>query len=146
MSHAYSDDGDLLGGRAEIERWLDTCRAPAPPSDFRDRVLASMEVAAEERREMLADHGRLAALSRRRHRMVPEVVAGIVAALVVMLVPWMGSAGSGRPDRPADAVAVPVAAMRADEPPDVHHALELLDARRDLFAAVQAAGRSPLTF
>jgi hypothetical protein len=34
----------------------------------------------------------------------------------------------------------------ADEPPDVHHALALLDARRDLFATVAGTGRQHADF
>ena len=137
------DDGDLLGGGPQIEAWLGACRAPAAGEDFRARVLVSMEVAAEERRVMLAGHAEVV----ERPRDEPPVLAAAFAVMaVVMLViagPWIVPAGGE-----VKTVAAPLrpSVAPSDEPPDVHHALELLDARRDLFATVQAVGRSPMSF
>lgn len=118
---------------------------PVPDAGFRDSVVAAMEEAACERRLMLAGQARGAAAASPR-RLLPELLAGIAAVIVVSLVPW------GSPSRVAvtteAAVAVPAVAVsrRVDEPADVHHALALLDARRDLFAAVAGTGRQGAEF
>ena len=143
MSPFEIDDGDLLGGGPEIEAWLGACRAPAAGNDFRARVLASMEVAAEERRLMLAEPREVV----ERPREEPPVRAAALAVMAVVLLgiagPWMvPPGGEGKTVAAAQGPSV----TSSDEPPDVHRALELLDARRELFAAVHAVARSPMSF
>jgi hypothetical protein len=119
---------------------------PVPDAGFRDSVVVAMEEAACERRLMLAGQAQVEQGSNPRRRHLPEMVAGIAAALVVSIVPWgSGSRAVVAPEAP---VAAPVVSepVVADVPPDVHHALALLDARRDLFAAVAGTVRQPAEF
>jgi len=134
-------DGDSLPSCDEIERLLVGRGTPAPDTAFRDGVLAAMEGAAEDRRRMLAAHDRVAGELRPRRRLIPEVVAAIAAAIVVAFLPW-GVVGRAVvvPQAP-EKMIVAESAPPADEPADVHHALALLDARRDLFAAAAAGNR-----
>lgn len=132
------DDGDLLGGGPEIEAWLGSCRAPAPGEDFRTRVLASMTIAVEERRVMLDEQASVADLLREEPRVFSTMVMAVAAVVLFMAAPWMTLSGAvGR----VEAAPMTPADTSADEPPDVHHALALLDARRDLFAAAQGTCR-----
>lgn len=139
MSDRDLDDGDLLGGGPEIEAWLVSRRAPAPSGGFRDRVLGSMAIAAEERRVMLAEQAGVADLLREEPRVFPAMVMAVAALALFMATHWIAPSGSeGRVEAASPTGADP----SVHESPDVHHALALLDARRDLFAAVQGAGRS----
>jgi hypothetical protein len=66
------------------------------------------------------------------------MVMAVAAVVLFMAAPWMTLSGAvGR----VEAAPMTPADTSADEPPDVHHALALLDARRDLFAAAQGTGR-----
>ena len=119
---------------------------PVVDAGFRERVVVAMEGAALERRLMLAGQARFNPPSNPRWRLLPEMVAGIAAALVVSVLPWgSGSLAVVTPEVPVVAPAV-IAPLAADEPPDVHHALALLDARRDLFAAVAGTVRQHAGF
>lgn len=144
------DADDSVGPESQpnchaIETLLRGRPLPVPDAGFRDSVVGAMEEAACERRLMLASEARGAAAASPR-RLLPELLAGIAAAIVVSLVPW--GSGSRVAVTPEAAVAVPAEAVsrRGDEPADVHHALALLDARRDLFAAVAGTGRQPAEF
>jgi hypothetical protein len=145
-----SEDFGAFRSGCDVEEILHALGRPGPGADFRTRVLASMEVAAEERRLMLADHGRLTAPEGTRAHRLPAWGAGLVALVVMVAAvkPW--SAVTEGPLHAADAPsrAVPGArmALLSDEPADLHHALELLDARRELFAVVQAGGRPGVEF
>lgn len=129
-----------------IEALLCGRRLAGPDAGFRERVVVAMEEAAWERRLMLASQTRTAPAANPRRRLLPEMVAAIAAALVVSVVPWgHGSRAVVMP--PATAAEPAEAAPRpVDEPADVHHALSLLDARRDLFAAVAGAHRQGAEF
>ena len=144
------DGDDCLGPESQpsghaIEALLRGRGLPAPNDGFRDTVVVAMEEAALERRLMLAG-ARFAPASNPRQRLLPEMLAGIAAALVVSVVPW--GSGSRSVVTPVATAAVPAAMTPrpVDEPPDVHHALALLDARRDLFAAVAGAHRQHAEF
>ena len=119
---------------------------PVPDAGFRDSVVVAMEEAAWERRLMLAGQTQGAQGLNPRRRLLPEMVAGIAAAIVFSVVPW--GSGSRSVVTPVATAAVPAAMTPrpVDEPPDVHHALALLDARRDLFAAVAGAHRQHAEF
>ena len=126
-------------GRA-IEALLRGRGLPVADNGFRDSVVVAMEEAALERRLMLAGQARFAPAADPRQRLLPEMLAGIALALVVSIVPWgSGSRGGVVPEATAAApvMSVPLA---PDEPLDVHQALALLDARRDLFAALSGTG------
>jgi hypothetical protein len=146
------DDRDPASGPASmpgdvaVESLLRARPLPVPNAGFRDSVLGAMEVAACERRLMLASQARIAPAANPRQRLLPEIVAGIAAALVVSVVPW--GSGSRTVVAPEVTAAVPAeAAPRpVDEPADVRHALSLLDARRDLFAAVAGVHRQGIDF
>lgn len=129
-----------------LESLLRSRPLPVPNAGFRDSVVGAMEVAAVERRLMLAGQARGAAAGNPRHRLLPEMVAAIAAALVVSVVPW--GSGSRTVVAPVATAKVPAEAVSrpVDEPADVHHALALLDARRDLFAAVAGTGRQAAEF
>jgi hypothetical protein len=105
-----------------------------------------MEEAAVERCLMLAGQAQGAQGLNPRRRLLPEMVAGIAAAIVFSVVPW--GSGSRSVVTPMATAATPIVSMPvvADEPPDVHHALALLDARRDLFATVAGTGRQHAEF
>ena len=149
------DADDCLGPESQpnchaIEALLRGRGLPAPDAGFRDSVVVAMEEAAWERRLMLAgqaqvEQGVEQGLNPRR-RLLPEMVAGIAAAIVFSVVPW--GSGSRSVVTPVATAAVPAAMTPrpVDEPPDVHHALALLDARRDLFAAVAGAHRQHAEF
>ena len=145
------DANDSLGPESQpsghaIEAILRGRGLPTPDAGFRDSVVVAMEEAAWERRLRLAGQAQVARGSNPRRRLLPEIVAGIVAALVVSVVPWgSGSLAVVTPEVPVAAPAV-IAPVAADEPPDVHHALALLDARRDLFATVAGTGREHAEF
>ena len=119
---------------------------PAPAAGFRESVVVAMEEAAWERRLMLAGQAQVAQGLHPRRRLLPEMVAGIAAAIVFSVVPW--GSGSRSVVTPVATAAVPtvIAPVAADEPPDVHHALALLDARRDLFATLAGTGRQHAEF
>ncbi len=145
------DADDCLGPESQpnchaIEALLRGRGLPAPDAGFRDSVVVAMEEAACERRLMLAGQAQVEQGSNPRRRHLPEMVAGITAALAFSVVPW--GSGSRAVVLPEATAAVPVvsATVVADVPPDVHHALALLDARRDLFAAVAGTGRQPAEF
>lgn len=105
---------------------------PVPDAGFRERVVVAMEAAAVERRLLLAGRARIAPAVESRRRILPEMVAAIAAAIAVSVVPWGGGSRA--------VITSEAAPRRVDEPADVHHALALLDARRDLFAAVAGTG------
>ncbi len=145
------DADDSVGPESQpsghaIEAILRGRGLPAPDAGFRERVVVAMEEAAWERRLMLAGQARVTRGSNPRRRLLPEMVAGIAAALVISVVPW--GSGSRAVVTPVATPAAPVVStsVAADEPPDVHHALALLDARRDLFAAVAGTGRQHAEF
>lgn len=145
------DADDSVGPESQpsghaIEAILRGRGLPMPDAGFRDSVVVAMEEAAWERRLMLAGQARGARGSNPRRRLLPEMVAGIAAALVISVVPW--GSGSRSVVTPVATAAAPVvsASVAADEPPDVHHALALLDARRDLFTAVAGTGRQHAEF
>ena len=145
------DADDALGpeqhssGRA-IEALLRGRSLPVPDDGFRELVVEAMEEAARERRLMLAGEARFAPAANPWQRLLPEMLAGIALALVVSILPW-GSGSRGRVAPEAKAAApVMSAPLAPDEPPDVHQALALLDARRDLFAAVAGTGRQRAEF
>jgi hypothetical protein len=119
---------------------------PVPDAGFRDSVVVAMEEAACERRLMLAGQAQVEQGSNPRRRHLPEMMAGIAAAIVFSVVPW--GSGSRSVVTPVATAAVPAAMTPrpVDEPADVHHALALLDARRDLFAAVAGANRQGIEF
>lgn len=117
-----------------IEFLLMATREPGPSADLRERVLASMVVAAVERRSILAAHP--PRRSEGSSRVFPEAIAGAAAALCVLVMAWHD--GRRAPAPAAPAVVDQRRETAADEPPDVHRALELLDARRNLFASVHA--------
>jgi hypothetical protein len=119
---------------------------PVPDAGFRDSVLGAMETAACERRLMLASQARIAPAANPRQRLLPEMVAGIAAALVVSVVPWGSESRTVVTPVATAAEPAEVAPRPIDEPSDVHHALALLDARRDLFAAVAGRGRERTEF
>jgi len=128
-----------------IEALLRGRRLPVADDGFRDSVVVAMEEAALERRLMLAG-ARFAPASNPRQRLLPEMLAGIAAALVVSVVPWgSGSRAVITPEATAAAPIV-IAPVVAVEPPDVHQALAMLEARRDLFAALAATGRQHAEF
>ena len=145
------DGDDFVGPESQpnehaIEALLRGRGLPVADAGFRDAVVVAMEEAALERRLMLAGQARFDHLSNPRWRPLPEIAAGIAAALVVSVVPWgSGSRAVVTPEVPVAAPAM-IAPLAADEPPDVHHALALLDARRDLFAAVAGTGRQHAGF
>ena len=130
----------------EIETRLRGRGVPAPQARFRAGVLAAMERAADDRRLMLAAHDRVAAEVQPRRRLLPEMVAAITAAIVVSVVPWGGGSRAVVPPAVTAAVPPEVTPRPADEPADVHRALALLDARRDLFAVVAAASLQDAEF
>jgi hypothetical protein len=145
------DADDCLGPESQpsghaIEALLRGRGLPAPAAGFRHSVVVAMEEAAVERRLMLAGQAQGAQGLNPRRRLLPEMVAGIAAAIVFSVVPW--GSGSRSVVTPVATAAVPAAMTRrpVDEPPDVHHALALLDARRDLFATVAGAGRQHAEF
>ena len=145
------DADDALGpephsiGRT-IEALLRGRSLPVADDGFRDSVVVAMEEAARERRLMPAGEARFAPAADPRQRFLPEMLAGIALALVVSIVPW-GSGSRGRVAPEAKAAApVMSAPLAPDEPPDVHQALALLDARRDLFAALSGTGRQRAEF
>ena len=145
------DADDCLGPESQpsghaIEALLRGRGLPAPAAGFRDSVVVAMEEAARERRLMLASQAQVAQGLHPRRRLLPEMVAGIAAAIVFSFVPW--GSGSRSVVTPVATAAVPTvtATVAADEPPDVHHALALLDARRDLFATVAGTGRQHADF
>ena len=144
------DGDDCLGPESQpsghaIEALLRGRGLPAPNDGFRDTVVVAMEEAALERRLMLAG-ARFAPASNPRQRLLPEMLAGIAAALVVSVVPW--GSGSRAVITPEATAAAPImsAPLAPDEPPDVHQALAMLEARRDLFAAVAGTGRQHAEF
>lgn len=147
-----SFDRDAAAGPASmpsdqaLESLLRGRPRPVPVEGFRERVIGGMEEAALERRLMLAAQAWNAPAASPRRRLLPEMVAGIAAALVVSVVP-LGS-GSRAVVTPAVPAAVPaeVATRPNDEPSDVHRALALLDARRDLVAAVAGTGLQSADF
>lgn len=134
------DDRDAwdLPDASGVESLLSSARPAGPSAAFRERVLASMAVAAEERSVLVAEHRVPRRASRRR--ILPEAIAGAAAALVVLAACFVPLDRGDLAATPAEEV---VAAFSADEPPDVHRALELLDARRDLFAAVHSPDDAP---
>lgn len=126
------DRDDTVG----LEALLLAARRAAPPPAMRDRVLAAMDLAAVERGAMLAAHRRgEPARPERERRQVPEAIAGVAAALVVVVMAWSGGGRVG-----VDAVPLDLPAARStdhgEDPPDLHRALELLDARRGHFAGL----------
>jgi len=145
------DGDDVVGPESQpneqaIEAILRGRGVPVADAGFRDSVIVAMEEAALERCHMLAGQARFDPLSNPRRLLLPEIVAGIAAALVISVVPWgSGSRSVVTPVATAAAPAV-IAPLAADEPPDVHHALALLDARRDLFAAVAGTVRQHAEF
>jgi len=145
------DADDCLGPESQpsghaIEALLRDRGLPAPAAGFRDSVVLAMEEAAVERCLMLAGQAQGAQGLNPRRRLLPEMVAGIAAAIVFSVVPW--GSGSRSVVTPVATAAVPAAMTPrpVDEPADVHHALALLDARRDLFAAVAGANRQGIEF
>jgi hypothetical protein len=145
------DADDCLGPDSQpnchaIEALLRGRGLPAPAAGFRHSVVVAMEEAAVERCLMLAGQAQGAQGLNPRRRLLPEMVAGIAAAIVFSVVPW--GSGSRAVIKPAATAATPIVSMPvvADEPPDVHHALALLDARRDLFATVAGTGRQHADF
>ena len=145
------DADDSVGPESQpsghaIEALLRGRGLPVPDAGFRDSVVGAMEEAACERRLMLAGQAQVAQGLNPRRRHLPEMVAGIAAAIVFSVVPW--GSGSRAVVLPEATAAVPAAMTPrpVDEPPDVHHALALLDARRDLFAAVAGAHRQHAEF
>jgi hypothetical protein len=145
------DADDSLGSESQpsghaIEAILRGRGLPAPAAGFRHSVIVAMEEAAVERRLMHAGRAQGAQGLNPRRRFLPEMVAGVAAALVVSVVPW--GSGSRAAITPEATAATPIVSMPvvADEPPDVHHALALLDARRDLFAALAATSRQHAEF
>lgn len=133
MSEPLADDVEGL------EALLLAARHAAPAPAMRGRVLAAMDLAAAEREAMLADHLRAGPWRRARSRLLlPETVAAAAAALAILVI---ASGGGRRPDAdapPRRALAT-ITVERSDDPPDLHRALELLDARRDHFAGVGQA-------
>ena len=145
------DPDDSVGPESQpsgdaIEAILRGRGLPVPGAGFRDSVIVAMEEAALERCLMLAGQARFDHLSNPRRLLLPEIVAGIAAALVVCVVPWGSGSRAAVPPVATAAAPVVSASVAADEPPDVHHALALLDARRDLFAAVAGTGRQHAEF
>ena len=145
------DADDSVGPESQpnghaIEAILRGRGLPVPDAGFRDSDVVAMEEAAWERRLMLAGQTQGAQGLNPRRRLLPEMVAGIAAAIVFSVVPW--GSGSRSVVTPVATAAVPAAMTPrpVDEPPDVHHALALLDARRDLFAAVAGAHRQHAEF
>ncbi len=142
MNHfqpADDRDPESVPGTPQIEALLLATRGPVPSADFRQRVLVAMEVAASDRHSILAAHRPTRPGS--RSRVLPEAIAGAAASLCVLVLAWQDG---GRAPAPAAPAVVDVApGSSAEEPPDVHRALELLDARRELFAAVQAGTAEP---
>jgi hypothetical protein len=145
------DADDSVGPESQpnchaIEALLRGRGLPVPDAGFRDSVVVAMEEAACERRLMLAGQAQVEQGSNPRRRHLPEMVAGIAAAIAFSVVPW--GSGSRAVVLPEATAAVPVvsATVVADVPPDVHHALALLDARRDLFATVAGTGRQHAEF
>ena len=145
------DADDCLGPESQpnchaIEAILRGRGLPAPDAGFRDSVVVAMEEVACERRLMLAGQAQVEQGSNPRRRHLPEMVAGIAAAIVFSVVPW--GSGSRAVNTPEATAAAPIvsAPVVADVPPDVHHALALLDARRDLFATVAGTGRQHAEF
>ena len=124
---------------SEVEALLLATRSAGPDPDFRDRVLAAMELAAGERRSILVTHR--PTRPDVRSRILPEAIAGAAAALSVLVVAWQDGGQGTIPAAPAVVDAPPEGA--GDEPPDVHRALEMLDARRDLFASVHSRAAEP---
>ena len=137
---------ESLSSSPDIETLLRGRTRPAPDAGFRERVVVAMEEAANERRLMLAGQARPAPVADPRQRLLPEMVVAIAAAIVVSVVPW--GRGSRTVVAPAEtaAFAAEMTPRPVDEPADVHHALALLDARRDLFATVAGAGRQHAEF
>lgn len=145
------DADDSVGPESQpnghaIEAILRGRGLPVPDAGFRDSVVVAMEEAAWERRLMLAGQTQGAQGLNPRRRLLPEMVAGIAAAIVFSVVPWgSGSRVAATPEAAA-ATPIVIAPVVADVPPDVHHALALLNARRDLFAAVAGAHRQGIEF
>lgn len=149
------DADDSVGPESQpsghaVEALLRGRGLPVPDAGFRDSVVVAMEEAACERRLMLAGQAQVeqgveqGSNPRRRH--LPEMVAGIAAAIVFSVVPWgSGSRAVITPEATAP-IPIVIATVVADVPPDVHHALALLDARRDLFATVAGTGRQHAEF
>lgn len=126
----HDPDSDHVPFSRDIEGLLLATRPPEPSWGMRERVLASMEIAAEERRSILAAHRPIRPDP--RSRVLPEAIAGVAAALCVLLAPWLaGERGSAAAAPAPEAVRLEA---EADEAPDVHLALELLAARRERFA------------
>ena len=132
--------------RRAIEAILRGRSLPVPDDGFRELVVVAMEEAARERRLMLAGEARFAPAADPRQRFLPEMLAGIAAALVVSIVPWGSGSRSGVAPEATAAAPVMSAPLAPDEPSDVHQALVLLDARRDLFAALSGTGRHRAEF
>ncbi len=132
--------------RRAIEAILRGRSLPVPDDGFRDSVVVAMEEAALERHLMLAGEARFAPAADPRQRFLPEMLAGIAAALVVSIVPWGSGSRSGVAPEATAAAPVMSAPLAPDEPSDVHQALVLLDARRDLFAALSGTGRHRAEF
>ena len=128
-------DRDPLPDTPEIETLLLATRVPGPSDDHRDRVLGAMEVAATERRSILAAHR--PTQSDFRARVLPEAIAGAAAALCVLVAPWLAGERGSAVASPAP--EVPRVEVDAEDAPDVHLALELLAARRDRFAGMAPA-------
>lgn len=127
---------------ADLETLLLAARHEAPPPVLRGRVLAAMERAAAERQAMLEGQRRPApSRTARVRRVVPEAIAGAAAALVIVLAAFTGGDAAGPDERGAVSPAGRSATV-AEDPPDLHRALELLDARRGHFAALPDAAPS----
>lgn len=142
----FDDDAAVpLPNRDEIEARLTARRPAVPDAGFRERVVAAMEEAAADRRLMLAERDRFPPRPGSR-RPVPEIVAGIAAAIVVGFVPWGGQTRAGGAPGATAAAATVTTALPLDEPPDVHEALAKLDARRDLFQGVPGLRRQLADF
>ena len=149
--HDGDDADDAVGpGSHPSGRWIEALLRgrglPVPDAGFRGSVVVAMEEAALERRLMRSGEARFAPAANPRQRLLPGMLAGIALALVVSIVPWgSGSRGGVAPEATATA-PVMSAPLAPDEPPDVHQALALLDARRDLFAALSGTGRQRAEF
>ena len=94
---------------------------PVPDAGFRDSVVVAMDEAAWERHLMLAGQAQVARGSNPRRRLLPEMVAGIAAALVISVVPW----GSG-----SRSVVTPVATTFTPPAPCVSRSPDWLTAGR----------------
>lgn len=121
-------------GAADLETLLLAARHEAPSPALRGRVLAAMERAAAERQAMIEGQRRTApARTAPARRVVPEAIAGAAAALVIVLAAFTGGDAAG-PDERQSVPPAGRSATVAEDPPDLHRALELLDARRGHFA------------